>query len=251
MLSSKRPSDNVLSHWYMLVDNFQFSTDEFYNEIEQELSSRLTPGLTASRVDFHEGGILTDKRTYLRLARERLTFDICAAPFGKTYFFSLRLAEKPRISLVLIFALLALCGVLFNVLQGHAGQVQTIIGLLVVGFVTFWIFRPKNPDQSIGQEHSKPARGLVLPDLSSLILDLPIVGHWYERVRRDTYYRYDTRLIYLTLISEIVKKKVEEITSSKGVKFIKSYEYSPILGELYKSAPKTSSADGGQTTSKQ
>jgi hypothetical protein len=73
-------------------------------------------------------------------------------------------------------------------------------------------------------------------DFNDFLYGLPVLGGWYERFRKDTYYRFDTRMMYHTLVTEIVKKKVEDVTAAKGVKFIRSYEYSPILGDLYKQA---------------
>lgn len=46
-------------------------------------------------MEFSEGGLLSVKRDYLRLMRERLVFDICAAAFGTGYFFSFRFIEFP------------------------------------------------------------------------------------------------------------------------------------------------------------
>lgn len=88
---------DVLSHWYSLVPNFGTSAKEFYETIERALQERKVPGLEISRVEFSEGGILSDKREYLRMSRERLVFDVCGAPFGTSYFFSCRFAEIPAV----------------------------------------------------------------------------------------------------------------------------------------------------------
>ena len=53
-------------------------------------------------------------------------------------------------------------------------------------------------------------------------------------IRKETYYRQDTRLMYLTVVEGVVKKLVEEETAAKGIKLLKEYEYGPILGDLYK-----------------
>src|ERR1035438_6432882 len=105
---------DVLSHWYTLVPGFNTSSQEFYGSVEEDLKARQVPGLEMSRVDFSEGGILSDKRTYLRMTRERLVFDVCAAPFGVNYFFSCRFAELPAIvelwQLVTLVMVLSFCG---------------------------------------------------------------------------------------------------------------------------------------------
>jgi len=235
MLTSKRQSDNVFSHWIAPLDNFQFSTQEFYNEVEKELAARQVPGLKISRVDFFEGSVLSDKRTYLRLARERYAFDVCAAPFGREYFFSVRLVEKPRLGLLALLAIGVLLVIAALLLGRIGGNVFIFMCIVAVGYVAYLAFRPAPTEAEVKGSNS-PAKPPAIPDLQSLLLDFTVIGEWYERFRKDTYYRHDTRLMYLTVITEIVKMKVEEVTAAKGVKLIRSYEYSPILGELYKTA---------------
>ena len=77
-LLKPKKAEDVLDHWYTLVPEFQFSTNEFYGAVEQELKRRLVPGLEIERVDFSEGGLLSANRVYLRMIRERLVFDVCA-----------------------------------------------------------------------------------------------------------------------------------------------------------------------------
>ena len=88
---------DVLSHWFTVLDGFSSSTEEFYVAVEKELAARKVPGLAMTRVEFAEGGVLSDRRVYLRMIRERLVFDVCAAPFGRAYFFSVRFAEIPAV----------------------------------------------------------------------------------------------------------------------------------------------------------
>ena len=110
---------DVLSHWYTLVPGFNTSAQEFYGTVEEELKARQVPGLQMSRVDFSEGGLLSDKRTYLRMARERLVFDVCAAPFGTSFFFSCRFAELPLAVKLSDLLFLLLAGVLLAWLSWH------------------------------------------------------------------------------------------------------------------------------------
>src|ERR1017187_1933844 len=116
MLGFKPKKADVLSHWYIPVPNFNASTVEFYTAVEKELNEQKVPGLEISRVDFAEGGLLSDKRTYLRMTRERLVFDICGAPFGTNYFYSCRFGELPAVvqlwELVVLAAGLGFCAVI-------------------------------------------------------------------------------------------------------------------------------------------
>jgi hypothetical protein len=79
---------------------------------------------------------------------------------------------------------------------------------------------------------------LGLSDLDAVLLKTPAVGPIYERVfRKDTYYRQDTRLVYLEIVPKLIEKLIEEITAAKGVKLMRQYERAPILGELYRPVP--------------
>lgn len=299
--SSPRQSNNVLSHWYALYEGVQFSAQEFYKSLEDELAARKLPRLQSSRVEHHEGSVLSDKRIYLRLARERYAFDVCAAPFGTGYFFSLRLIEKPR-SWFQFIAILFLTSVLFVACLSLATNLiwglMTFFGIMLGCAVALMIVRESSPPpgsasepQASGEPHGEldaftimrgggfaegvepdaesdkpasdeitrivsvaprgptprnlaprnlgPANGVntySALDLDAILLDVAVIGKLYERVRKDTYFRYDTRMLFHTLVSDIVKRKVEELTAAKGVKLLQSYEYSPILGDLYKRA---------------
>jgi hypothetical protein len=243
LFSSNRPSNVILHHSYTPVDKFQFSTQEFYAEVEKELIARQVPDLTISRVDFHEGGFFSEKRTYLRLTRERLAFDICAAPFGHVFFFSLRIVEKPRYGWLALLLFLWLVMVIVNLfayaLLRAGRQTLTIAGLMAVAGVVYWFFRPQPvaTTSSANGAPKIPKKPGKVPNFSTFLLNLPIIGAIYERIRKDSYYRHDTRMMYLTVVKEIVQKKIDLITSVKGVKLMRRHEYDPILGALYKKVP--------------
>ena len=213
---------NVLNHWISLVEDFQYSPAEFYDAIEKELEARQVPGLQLSQIEFAEGGLLSDKRVYLRMVRERLVFDVCAAPFGRSFFFSCRMAEIPvQLKLTQIIALAAVMGFLLFAATKYLGLILgtiVIAGLLVA---LVWIMR------------NVVAAGLS--DLDATLMRSSLIGPIYELwIRKETYYRADTRLMYLDTVPHVVKKLAEEVASAKGVKLVRQYEQAPILGELYK-----------------
>jgi hypothetical protein len=217
----KKPGD-VIDHWYALVPGFNTSGKEFYAGIEQELKAREVPGLDIAYVDFAEGGVLSQKREYLRMTRERLVFDICAAPFGTAHFFSCRFAEIPAV--VKLWQLFVVLVAAFMSVALAVRFLGLILGAIVLlaGFV-FLIYLLRN------------AVGMGLKDLDTTLVKSPIFGPIYENwFRKETYYRYDTRLMYLDTVNAVVKAKVEETTGAKGIKLIRFNAYSPILGELYK-----------------
>ncbi len=220
----------VGSHWYAPLDNFNTSSEAFYAEIEKELQVRQVPGLEMSRVEFAEGGLLSAKRVYLRMVRERLVFDVCAAPFGTSYFFSLRFAEIPAI--IKLWEVLVLLGMLLLLFLLSVRLVGLFLGpILLLGLLGLcaWIMRN--------------AIALGLQDLDANLIRTPVVGPIYETfLRKETYYRHDTRLMYLSTVDTVVKQKVEEVTAAKGVKLESVHEHSPILKDLYRPSPLPRSA---------
>lgn len=212
----------VINHWYALIPDFKTPATDFYASIEAELKARQVPGLEISRVEFAEGSLLSDKREYLRMTRERLVFDVCSAPFGTSHFFSCRFAEIPsvirlwQLALTLI-SIFVFGGILWKVLGIVIGTLA-----IIVAFV-FAIYFLRN------------TAALGLHDVDSALIKSLVFGPIYERFfRKETYYRGDTRLMYHDTVNEIVKAKVEEVTGSKGVKLIRFNEYDRVWAELYK-----------------
>lgn len=78
----------ILSNWHQSIDNLQLSTADFYKKLETALEIQKLPDVKLSLENLSEGGILSSKRLYMRVTRKGLVFDICAAPFGKNFFFS-------------------------------------------------------------------------------------------------------------------------------------------------------------------
>lgn len=79
---------NVHSHWNTLIDNFKFSTKDFYELLRIELQSHGIKGMNITYARLKEGNALSSKRLYLRLEWKGFQYDICAAPFGKGFFIS-------------------------------------------------------------------------------------------------------------------------------------------------------------------
>lgn len=242
MSEEKREQTDVISHWFTLVDNFQYSANDFYQAVEEELRDRRVPELKIERIEFHEGGAFSHKRVYLRLGRERLAFDVCAAPFGRAFFFSLRFIELPRGGWLRVILFLALLGILYEVGRrafsvNPRNSMLVVVGAVIIGIAALVV-------KTVKEEKQGPLnRRDGLDDFDMFLLNLPLVGPLYDRRRKDTYYRQDTRLMYHTLITDIVKKKVEEVAALKGVKLVRTYERSPILGDLYKAT--TVKPEGG------
>jgi hypothetical protein len=213
---------DLLGHWIAFHDNFSFPPQDFFDAIEKELQARKIPGLEISQEEFSEGGMLSDKRIYLRLFRERLALYTCAAPFGTGYFFSCRTVYVPALVRLwhIVAALVFFC-VVGGLLVKPLGIIFAAVAMVALMFALAAVLR--NAAKS---------------DLDTLLLKIPVVATIYEDwFRADTYYRQDTRLIYLKQIPEFIREIAEDITATKGARLEQQYQLPPILGELYKRVP--------------
>lgn len=76
------------SHWNTLLGEFTFSTQEFYELLEEQLHSHGISKISISKKNISIGNALFGKRLYLRVKWKNYTYDCCCAPFGKGTFIS-------------------------------------------------------------------------------------------------------------------------------------------------------------------
>ncbi|GEP44426.1 hypothetical protein [Brevifollis gellanilyticus] len=218
-LWKKRKPEPLKPPTYALIDGFETSTDAFYKSIEDELEARKVPGLDFSRLDYREGGPLSARRDYLRMRRERLTFDLCSAPFGTSWFFSYRFCEIPApfpllqllIVVILTAALTMGYVALFGMLWGGA-----IIGMTVLGF--FLLLRN--------------TLTLGFQDFDAWLLTVPVFGGVYEIFRKETFFRTDTRIMYADTIEKVIQAKIKEVTAAEGIEKVEFMEARPDIHPL-------------------
>lgn len=200
-----RRRTNLIDHWYVLLPDFQASTTEFYRSVEEELVKKLVPDMELSKVEFPEGNVLSARRIYLRMRRERLVFDVCSAPFGTAWFFSCRFAEIPL--LLRVWELVAILGTGFGVFWIYAGVFGFLWGSIVFGISAISILYLLSSIVPMG-----------LYSLDAKLIKVPVLGALYEIfVRRNTFYREDTRLMYCDLVNRIVRQKVADFAGVEDV----------------------------------
>jgi hypothetical protein len=158
---------DVWDQWIYSVEDFSLAPGDFYAAVETQLAARKIPGLQIVRQEFAEGGLLSDQRLYLRLMRERLAIDTCAAPFGNVYFFSCRTLHVP--ALVRLWHILAAlsffnatCGLLMLLLGIKFG----LIAEIALMFALVGVLR--NAGTS------------AFDDLDALLLRIPVIATIYE-----------------------------------------------------------------------
>lgn len=220
----KRKRTIVRSHWAKLIEDFNTSSLQFYMRVREVLEKREVPGLESCMVNWSEGGMLSAKRTYLRLVRHRLVIDICAAPFGTGFFFSWRLGEVPlkiRWWMLIPFVLVAVLAwlTLFELDETWLGII-----LIVTLVLCFFLF-------------IKNAFKYGLKDLDAAIMQVPVIAEIYERhLRKVTYYRIDSMLMYEQAVHAAVMEVLDEVTSEQGVASLSEADRKPIMRDVYAKA---------------
>lgn len=195
----------VEGHWHTLIDGFSTSALDFYELVKAGIVRRKIPDLKISSVEWKESGLGSGKRIYLRVSREGLNFDICAAPFGTGYFFSWWLAAIPRILLDLAvlggiaFLGLIFLGVFFR--QGcsgmFAGTVMFFGALFGAGFLVRY-----------GET-----------GLESTVLSMPVTGFLYGFFfRPTTYFNEDTAAMFRESVHHSVLEAIDAVTSAQGIR---------------------------------
>ena len=221
ILAMKTPSPFVIGHWSTLIENFQASPKEFYVSVEGAIASRQVPDINRSRVDWKEGGLLTAFREYLRISREKLVFDICAAPYGTGFFVSWWLAElRPSAigpTLVVIGIVFLLSTHLLFHLGLVAGSLYTLIGLILIVFLLGILV-----NRSSGATWVR------------YVLVIPLIGRMIERFfMPPTYYRMDTEAMFRASIEQSVKEVLNQMLQAKGLRALTELELKPIMREFF------------------
>jgi hypothetical protein len=216
----KNKRGDELDSWLRHAEGFNGSPQEFYNNVEQELAAKKIPGMKISREEFAVGGLLSDRRTYLRLMRERFTILTCAAPFGEYFFFSCRTVHVPaKIRLWHILAALIFFSVVGQLLIIPLGFNFAIIALVTLLFAIAGVLRN--------------AADSAFTDLDQTLLAIPVVATYYEDwFRQETYYRVDTRSLYLSVLPDLIEKLAEDTCGGKGIRLQPNLQRPPAVANL-------------------
>lgn len=209
-------TEPVISHWHKLVNGFAMSPLEFYAAVEAAMKARELPETTISRVEYHEGGIFSAVRVYLRIARprHRVAFDICGAPFGRGFFFSSWLVQtKPLIRawgcLVFIVAFF-LAGMVLEKFGPSGCWIALLVALaglwlLLLGIRADWFLT------------------------EDAVLAVPYLGPLYEYFFSPaTYYRYDTALMFQELVHGALLEVIDTLLEGKGLRALSPEDRKPV-----------------------
>lgn len=219
-MADQAPLDAVVSHWSTLIENFQASPLAFYEALEAALKRREIPATKNERVDFREAGLLSANREYLQVRREKLVFDVCAAPFGTGFFISWWLAEA-RSGLHPIARALVLLGLLIvsSWLLLRAGIVLGPMLMVIIAI-----------GGTIGLEQMVLAGSVD----EGVVRSIPVIGTLYVWMfKPGSYYRIDTLEMFQKAVHNAVLEVIDSMTAEKGIRALVENERKPIMREFY------------------
>jgi hypothetical protein len=211
-------SAGLLSHWHTMVDTFSTSAVAFYADVESRLSDREVPHLAISRVTFKEGGLLSARREYLRVARGRLTYDIGAAPFGTSYFFSSWCTEQQPSSLLVTLIVLVALPLAFILMLTKLGLLGVVLFIALLVGAALYLRNAGTPGAATIQE---------------LVASVPFVGTVYVRLfTPPTYYSVDTRLMFQESIHRAMIESIEALRTAHGLRALSDAESRPTMRDV-------------------
>jgi hypothetical protein len=218
---------HVEGHWHSHIDDFSTSALEFYELVKAGIARREIPDLAISSVEWKEGGLGSGKRVYLRISRESLNFDICAAPFGTGYFFSWWLARIPRVFLDLLCILLTLfllAFLIFAFSRGEEGASPGCLGAFLGPLIFLGMLFGLGLIVRYGNMGLEPT-----------VLSMPVTGFVYQLAFRPvTYFNEDSRLMFEAAVQAAVLEAIDALRASKGLRALSYDERKPTRRSLLK-----------------
>ena len=197
----------VLSNWSALVEGLSTSVQDTYTELESALNVREVPELEISRVEYSESGLGSAKREYCRIQRKDFVFDICAAPFGKSFFFSWWMAVPP-LPLAPLWTIGFFALVLFGSALLYYPLRDSCLGILMapalpIGMTLLLLFLMK--------------AGVVLSEGHAL--RIPGVSRLYRLLfAPSTYYSADTQAMFEATVHSALLEVIDGKISEQGLR---------------------------------
>lgn len=210
-----------LSYWCNVFE-FQYSPKSFYALVEQNLAKWQVPDLLQGYILMREGTVFSPKRLYLQMRRERIVFEICAAPFGTGFFVSSRLFDRRREATWVDYLIAAFLSLGIGALAWS--QFGLIPSVVVVGFVVTTIWSVMRLGVSVDATW-----------LDEQITKIPSLGRIYESLfHPNTYFRQDQTNMYREVVHSAVMRTIEQMTSEKGQKPPSELASRPTVNDLHK-----------------
>ena len=92
----RKSKGEIHNHWNTLIPSFEYSTKEFYKQLEELIKRTEVKGIKTKVVTEKEGNEFSASRLYLSVKWKEYHYYMCAAPFGEGLFISSWLYHKMR-----------------------------------------------------------------------------------------------------------------------------------------------------------
>jgi hypothetical protein len=216
----KTKDSEFLSHWNKPFEDFNTSPSDFYTVVETAFLKHEAPDAEVSRVTWKERGLLSAERIYLRFERGKHVCDVCAAPFGKDFFFSSWLVMIPPSLTLMHWFGMGITFFFFPFLSGLLGFFKGLF-FLVAALLFLWY--------SIRAESVK-----VNTEIEEFLLGLTVIGAYYDVFKRKpTYFEIDAGLMFQSVIHAAVLEAVDALTDAKGLPRLGDSERKPINRDFF------------------
>lgn len=207
------------SHWACLVEGLSTSVQDSYAELESALNAREVPELTFSRVEYSEAGVGSAQREYMRITRKDYVFDVCAAPFGRSFFFSWWMSI-PQLPFAILYtvgyfaAIVIATAAIFWPFRGSC------FGYLLLPFLPF--------GAGIGLLFLMRI-GAIFDE--GVALRIPVVSSIYRAFfAPETYYRSDTQKMFEKAVHNALLEVVDAKISEQGLRALAPEDRRPQKG---------------------
>jgi hypothetical protein len=198
--------NKLLDYEPLHFDSCTHTPVEFYKLVLKNLDWRKVPDLKGGLLWLHERHVFSRERLYLQLKRERLVFEICAAPFGTGYFVSSRLFDRRKGANAFHYIFACLFMISFGMtVWSRFGWVVGVVATTLL-LTTLWSLMR-----------------LALVETAALLdekfCEVPVLGPIFESLfHPNTYYRQDTNAMYKAVVKKAFKESVAELVKMKGLK---------------------------------
>ena len=220
--SEEAERNRLVKYTPELLPKLNYSPQEFYALVEQNMAAREVLGLEAQYLMMSQGGPATTQRLYLQLRRERMFIEICAMQFGTGFFVSERVFERKLRGP----AWRILAGLF--IFAGISAFVWTAVGwiygvLTFTGLIALVL--------SVMRLAARNAADMLDRTLS----DLYIIGPIYEFIfHPNTYFREDTNRAYQDAVHDALQEAKDQIKTNRGSRGLSGLTGAPAVEDLHR-----------------
>ncbi|MCG3195745.1 MAG: hypothetical protein GHCLOJNM_00212 [bacterium] len=217
----KTRNAEFLSHWTKPFSDFSTSPTDFYTQVEAAFAKHEAPDAEVSRVTWKERSVISPERVYLRIERLKCVYDICAAPFGKDFFFSSWLVMlKPSFTFLHWIGMGTGLFLLTFLFTNMFGFFKGLFFLIVLMSFLWWLIRSGAMETPL--------------EFEEFLLGLTVMGAiWEVYYRKPTYFEIDTALMFQNVAHAAVLEAVDAITDARGLPRLSDDERKPIHRDFF------------------